>query len=40
VHHGDGVEEAFLTTDRVMTVRWVGEQHGNHAGWMGCALAS
>jgi len=20
VHHGDGVEEAFLTTDRVMTV--------------------
>ena len=22
VHHGDGVEEAFLTTDRVMTVRW------------------
>ncbi len=21
VHHGDGVEEAFLTTDRVMTVR-------------------
>jgi hypothetical protein len=23
VHHGDGVEEAFLTTDRVMTVRCV-----------------
>lgn len=23
VHHGDGVEEAFLTTDRVFTVRWV-----------------
>ena len=20
IHHGDGVEEAFLTTDRVMTV--------------------
>ncbi len=21
IHHGDGVEEAFYTTDRVMTVR-------------------
>ena len=26
VHHGDGVEEAFLTTDRVMTVSF--HKHG------------
>ena len=24
IHHGDGVEEAFYTTNRVMTVRWGG----------------
>ncbi len=28
VHHGDGVEEAFLTTDRVMTVSF--HKHGGH----------
>ena len=27
VHHGDGVEEAFLTTDRVMTVSF--HQYGD-----------
>jgi acetoin utilization deacetylase AcuC-like enzyme len=27
VHHGDGVEEAFYTSDRVMTVSF--HQHGN-----------
>lgn len=32
VHHGDGVEEAFLTTDRVFCVRWV-------ARWQGRRLA-
>ena len=36
VHHGDGVEEAFLTTDRVMTVRWGGWVHG---GQVGCATS-
>lgn len=33
VHHGDGVEEAFLTTDRVMTVRWVSSMAAPTAGW-------
>lgn len=30
IHHGDGVEEAFYTTDRVMTVR---------SGWGGGSTA-
>ena len=28
VHHGDGVEEAFFTTDRVMTVSF--HKYGNN----------
>ena len=32
VHHGDGVEEAFLTTDRVMTVRCGGGRGGAGGG--------
>ena len=32
IHHGDGVEEAFYTTDRVMTVRRVPLQGGGRQG--------
>jgi histone deacetylase 1/2 len=40
IHHGDGVEEAFYLTDRVMTVRrgdfsvW----HARHGGGRGCGV--
>lgn len=50
VHHGDGVEEAFLTTDRVMTCSF--HKFGNgffpgtgdlpnigHGGWAAAGLA-
>ncbi|XP_026440446.1 histone deacetylase 6-like [Papaver somniferum] len=33
VHHGDGVEEAFLTTNRVMTVSF--HKFGNYFPWTG-----
>ena len=31
VHHGDGVEEAFLTTGAVLWVPWLGVGHLNIA---------
>jgi histone deacetylase 1/2 len=34
VHHGDGVEEAFLTTDRVMTVSF--HKHGVYVSVCAC----
>ena len=30
IHHGDGVEEAFYTTDRVMTCRYVSDKYSSN----------
>jgi len=38
IHHGDGVEEAFYTTDRVMTVSF--HKFGDFGSWQSCLLLS
>ena len=40
IHHGDGVEEAFYLTDRVMTVRRRGGGGLGLGGWRGSRLGS